>query len=47
MMALLQSSLFNQAIARIERAQRDDYYSFLAGQVAGTMSRETTIREIM
>jgi NAD(P)H-dependent flavin oxidoreductase YrpB (nitropropane dioxygenase family) len=47
LMAPLQSILFNQAKARIERAQRDDFCSFPAGQVAGTMSRETTVREIM
>ena len=47
LMAPLQSILFNQAKARIERAQRDDYCSFPAGQVAGTMTRENTVREIM
>ncbi|MCC6472298.1 MAG: nitronate monooxygenase [Burkholderiales bacterium] len=47
LMAPLQSILFNQAKARIERAQRDEYCSFPAGQVAGTMSGETTVREIM
>lgn len=47
LMAPLQSILFNQAKARIERAQRDDFCSFPAGQVVGTMSRETTVREVM
>ncbi len=47
LMAPLQSILFNQAKARIERAQRDDYCSFPAGQVAGTITQESTVREIM
>lgn len=45
--APLQSILFNQAKARIERAQRDDYCSFPAGQVAGVIAGETTVRQIM
>lgn len=45
--APLQSILFNQAKARIERAGREDFCSFPAGQVAGTLNSETSVRQIM
>lgn len=42
-----QGLLFLEARARIDRAQRSDYWSSPAGQAIGTMSRETTVREVM
>lgn len=42
-----QGILYHRARARIESASREDFCSFPAGQVAGTISRETTVSEIM
>ncbi len=36
-----------EARARIDRAQRGDYYSSPAGQVVGTMTADTSVREVM
>ena len=43
----LQGVLYNQAHARVVRAQRRDFYSFPAGQAVGTMTEETSVREVM
>jgi NAD(P)H-dependent flavin oxidoreductase YrpB (nitropropane dioxygenase family) len=45
--APLQCILFNQAKARIERAGRDDFCSFPAGQVVGDITSETTVKQVM
>lgn len=43
----LQNFLYHQARARIDRAERSDFYSYPAGQVVGTMTQETSVREVM
>jgi len=43
----LQGILYNEAHARVVRAQRADLCSIPAGQVVGTMATETSVREIM
>lgn len=43
----LQGVLYNEAHARVVRAQRRDLYSFPAGQAVGTMTQETSVREVM
>jgi len=43
----LQGVLFNEAHARVVRAQRRDLYSFPAGQAVGTMIEETSVRDEM
>lgn len=43
----LQGILYNEAHARVVRAQRADLCSIPAGQVVGTMTAETSVREIM
>jgi NAD(P)H-dependent flavin oxidoreductase YrpB (nitropropane dioxygenase family) len=45
--APLQGILYNQAHARVVRAQRADLYSFPAGQAVGTLTAETSVREVM
>ncbi len=45
--APLQGILYNEAHARVVRAKRADYYSFPAGQSVGTMTAETSVREVM
>jgi NAD(P)H-dependent flavin oxidoreductase YrpB (nitropropane dioxygenase family) len=43
----LQGILFNEMTARVVRAERADLYSFPAGQVVGTMTSETTVKQVM
>jgi NAD(P)H-dependent flavin oxidoreductase YrpB (nitropropane dioxygenase family) len=43
----LQNFIYHQARARIDRAQRSDFYSYPAGQLVGTMTGETSVREVM
>ena len=43
----LQGILYNQAHARVVRAERRDLYSFPAGQVVGSMTEETTVKDVM
>lgn len=43
----LQGVLYNQAHARVVRAQRKDLYSFPVGQSVGDVNSETTVREVM
>jgi NAD(P)H-dependent flavin oxidoreductase YrpB (nitropropane dioxygenase family) len=43
----LQGILYNEIHARIVRAQRKDLYSFPVGQGVGTMTEETSVREVM
>ncbi len=43
----LQGILYNEAHARVVRAQRKDLYSFPAGQSVGALTGETTVREVM
>lgn len=43
----LQGILYNEAHARVVRAQRADLFSFPAGQVVGTMNAENTVRDVM
>ncbi len=43
----LQGILYNEAHARVVRAQRADLYSFPAGQCVGTMQGETSVRDVM
>lgn len=43
----LQGILFNEATARVIRAERADLYSFPAGQVVGAMKEETSVRQVM
>ncbi len=43
----LQGILFNEATARVIRAERADLYSFPAGQIVGAMNEETTVRQVM
>ncbi len=43
----LQGILYNEAHARVVRAQRGDLFSFPAGQVIGSMTAETTVRQVM
>ncbi len=45
--APLQGILYNQAHARVVRAGRADLYSFPAGQSVGTLTAETSVREVM
>ena len=47
LMPPLQNFVYHEARARIDRAQRGDYYSSPAGQVVGTMTAETSVREVM
>lgn len=43
----LQGILYNEAHARVVRAERADLYSFPAGQVVGNMTQESTVRQVM
>ena len=43
----LQGILYNEAHARVVRAQRGDLFSFPAGQVVGAMAGENTVRDVM
>lgn len=43
----LQGILYNKAHARVVRAQRGDLYSFPAGQAVGTLTSETSVRDVM
>ncbi|MDN5925627.1 MAG: nitronate monooxygenase [Hyphomicrobiales bacterium] len=43
----LQGILYNEAHARVVRAQRGDLFSFPVGQVVGTMTSETTVKQVM
>ncbi len=43
----LQNMVYREAKARIDRAQRQDFYSYPAGQVVGEMREETSVREVM
>jgi NAD(P)H-dependent flavin oxidoreductase YrpB (nitropropane dioxygenase family) len=43
----LQGILYNEAHARVVRARRADLCSIPAGQVVGTMTGETSVRDIM
>ncbi|WP_424138282.1 NAD(P)H-dependent flavin oxidoreductase [Roseomonas chloroacetimidivorans] len=43
----LQGLLYRDARARIDRAQRQDFYSYPAGQVVGAMSSERSVRDVM
>jgi len=43
----LQGILYNEIHARIVRSQRKDLYSFPVGQGVGTMTEETSVREVM
>jgi len=43
----LQGILYNEAHARVVRAQRKDLYSAPAGQVVGMINEETSVRELM
>lgn len=47
LMPPLQNAIYWEARARIDRAQRGDYYSWAAGQVVGTLTAETSVREVM
>lgn len=47
LMPPLQNLIYHSARARIDRAQRADYYSFPAGQVVGTLTEETSVRQVM
>lgn len=47
LMPPLQNAIYWEARARIDRAQRGDYYSWAAGQVVGTMTAESSVREVM
>lgn len=43
----MQKVLYEYARSRIDRAQRDDLYSYPVGQVIGMVREETTVREVM
>jgi NAD(P)H-dependent flavin oxidoreductase YrpB (nitropropane dioxygenase family) len=43
----LQGILYNEAHARVVRAQRKDLFSFPVGQSVGDVNSETTVREVM
>ncbi len=43
----LQGILYNEAHARVVRAQRKDLYSFPAGQSVGSLKAETTVKDEM
>ena len=43
----LQGVLYNQAHARVVRAQRQDWFSFPVGQSVGDVNSETTVRDVM
>lgn len=43
----LQGVLYNEAHARVVRAQRRDLYSFPAGQAVGSMTEEHSVRDVM
>ena len=43
----LQGILYNEIHARVVRAQRPELYSFPVGQAVGTMTEETSVREVM
>ena len=43
----LQGVLYNEAHARVVRAQRKDLYSFPVGQSVGDVNSETSVREVM
>ena len=45
--APLQGILYNEAHARVVRAKRADLYSFPVGQSVGTITEETSVREVM
>ena len=47
LMPPLQNAIYWEARARIDRAERGDYYSWAAGQVVGTMTAESSVREVM
>ena len=43
----LQGILYNEAHARVVRAKRKDLYSFPAGQAVGSLTSETSVKEVM
>lgn len=43
----LQGVLYNEAHARVVRAERRDLYSAPAGQVVGSITQQTSVREVM
>ncbi|QHE84853.1 nitronate monooxygenase [Hydrogenophaga sp. BPS33] len=43
----LQGILYNEAHARVVRAQRKELYSFPAGQVVGMVNEESSVRDVM
>lgn len=43
----LQGILYNEIHARVVRAERSELYSFPVGQAVGTMTEETSVREVM
>lgn len=43
----LQGILYNQAHARVVRAQRRDLYSFPVGQSVGSVNSETSVKDVM
>ncbi|MGE0313459.1 MAG: nitronate monooxygenase [Lautropia sp.] len=43
----LQGILYNEAHARVVRAKRGDLYSFPVGQTVGSMTHETSVRDVM
>ena len=43
----LQGILYNEAHARVVRAKRKDLYSFPVGQSVGSLTGETSVREVM
>ena len=43
----LQGILYNEAHARVVRAKRKDLYSFPVGQSVGSLTSETSVKEVM
>ena len=43
----LQGILYNEAHARVVRAKRKDLYSFPAGQAVGSLTSETSVKDVM
>lgn len=43
----LQGILYNQAHARVVRARRGDLYSFPVGQAVGTLTEQTSVKDVM
>ena len=43
----LQGILYNEAHARVVRAQRKDLYSFPVGQSVGSLTEETSVKDVM